>query len=54
VAVSLVVVGLILMQVAAGLVLAAVKISLILVGFAAIGLVGAYLWRRGDLGHPEP
>lgn len=53
VVVALIVVGLLLAQVVAGLVLGIVRLSLILGAFVAIGFVGLYLWRRGDISGPS-
>jgi hypothetical protein len=47
--VSLVVVGLLLAQAAVSFFLGILRLVIILVGFACIGLLGIYLWRRGDI-----
>ena len=50
--VAIVVIGLILAQAAVGFFLGIVRLLMILGGFAAIGFVGLFLWRRGERGSP--
>ena len=45
---AIVVIGLILAQAAMGFFLGIVRLLMILGGFAAIGFVGLFLWRRGE------
>lgn len=47
--VALGVVGLLLASAAAGLFLGIVRLAIILAGFVAIGFVGLFLWRRGEI-----
>jgi hypothetical protein len=49
VATALTVLGAILAQFVMGLIIGLIKLVLILVAFVGIGLVGLYLWRRGDM-----
>lgn len=46
---AVVVIGLLLAQAAIGFVIGILRLVLILAGFVAVGYVGLYLWRRGDV-----
>ena len=48
VVVAIVVIGLILAQAAIGFFLGIIRLFMILGGFAALGFVGLFLWRRGE------
>ncbi len=46
---ALIVLILLLSQFVISLIIGVVKLALILVAFAGLGLIGLYLWRRGDM-----
>ncbi|MDH3679871.1 MAG: hypothetical protein OEV40_07970 [Acidimicrobiia bacterium] len=47
--VALAVVGLLLASAAVGFFLGIVRLVIVLAGFVAIGFVGLFLWRRGEI-----
>jgi hypothetical protein len=50
---ALVVVGLLLAQSATSLFRSIVELAILCTAFAAIGLIGLFLWRRGDIRGPH-